>query len=147
MQPQAELKQKLDELKTINRNRFNYVLARANTSSIKDACEQIGLTQSWYYKFSDEDRAALEDLAAELHYEKVMQAMLMLEDSAAKAASVIIDDLDVRDRKLRQSAARDNLDRVGAKAPDKREIDVNATVNITGLAEMLARAYGSDDND
>ena len=147
MQSSDELKQKLEGLRKLNRLRFDYVLERAKNTSIKSACENINRTQSWYYSFTPEERQELEELAIDLHYSQVTQAFLTLQGVSGRAAGVMADDLEARDKKLRQSAAKDILDRTGVKEPDRKEIDVTATVNITGLGEMLARAYGKDGDE
>jgi hypothetical protein len=54
----------------------------------------------------------------------------------------MIEDLQAKDRKLRQAAAKDILDRVGLKAPDKTQVEVMASVAVRALDDVLAQVYG-----
>lgn len=117
-----ELQEKLEALKRLNRNRFDYVLARAHQPSIDAAVKEIGLSPSWYYKFPEEERNELETLADELHYEARIQAILILEQATIEAARVKVDGLKSKDKRLAQDAATEILDRNLGKALQPTDI-------------------------
>ena len=145
MRTNDELREKLHELRMLNRSRYEYVLARAKKgcTSKAQAYNDIGLSESWYYKFSEEEREYLEELAMDLRHAPVAKAMMVLEGASELAAQVMAGDLEEkRDSRLRQSAAKDVLDRTGAREPEHKKIDVDHKVHVHGLEEMLNRAYG-----
>ena len=74
--------------------------------------------------------------------DRVTQAGLMLREATMRAVGVMVEDLESKDRKLRQSAAKDILDRVGLKAPDKTQVEVMASVAVRALDDVLAQVYG-----
>lgn len=124
------LRDKLEHLKTLNKHRFDYVIARSRMPTILGACKEIGMSQSWYYNFNEEERELMETLADELKYERVHQAELELQQAALEAAQVIRSSLKERDKRLRLDAARDILDRTGVKAPTKTEVKQSGDVTI-----------------
>lgn len=122
MSDMQDLQTKLEALKRLNRNRFDYVLARAHLSSVEAAVKEIGLSSSWYYKFPEEERRELEELADELHYEAKIQAILILEQATIEAAKVKVEGLKSKDRRLAQDAATEILDRNIGKALQPTDI-------------------------
>jgi hypothetical protein len=118
----SELQKKLDELKVLNRNRFDYVLVRSRVRSITAALEEIGLSWKWWVGFSEEERAHLEALADDLHKEKRIQAEMILLQAIPDAADVLVSGLKSRNENIKQNAANDILDRVMGKPTQKQEV-------------------------
>lgn len=137
-----ELREKLDQLKGMNRNRFSYVLARSRLPSIKAACEEVGVTQSWYYSFSLDERAELERLAEELKYSRELQTEYDLVALLGMAVEVYKDALAGRNKSLGVTVSKDLFDRfrIGSHSAGNDTI----TLNIDGLADILNRAYNND---
>lgn len=126
------LQDRLDELKKLNRNRFDYVLVRSRTRSITEALEEIRLSYGWWTGFSKEERDELEALADELHKEKRMQAEMMLMQSLVDAVKVKVDGLKSKDRNIQQGAATEIMDRVLGKAtqPTDNKVTVSGVIRI-----------------
>jgi vacuolar-type H+-ATPase subunit H len=118
----ADLQSKLEELRAMNRNRFDYVLVRARSRSISAALEEIGLTSKWYYAFSEGERKHLEELADDLHKEKRMQAEMILAQAMPEAATVKVEGLKSKDRRIQQDSASEILDRGLGKPIQKNEL-------------------------
>ena len=132
-----ELRQKLDELRSLNRSRYDYVIARAECKSKEDAFRQSGCSKQWFYGFSEVERDELERLAHELHHAKVMHAALILEDATVKAAQVKVEGL----RGIgRQETASEILNGMQVW-PKKQSIDIN--LHVDGLDQILGAVYGS----
>lgn len=128
----SDLKAQLESLKQLNRSRFDYVIARAQSRSITDALERIGFSSPWYYRFSEEERAKLEGLAMELHAYQTLKAFYILEQAVADAAEIKVSGLKDRDSKIKQASATEILDRAMGKPLQKSEItgDDGGAINI-----------------
>ena len=137
---QTELTQNLDNLKYIDWNQYHFVVARSMLKDNQAALDKIGRSQSWLATLPN--KTDLENLAQELKGDRLTQASLILRDATIKAVSVMVDDLDSKDRKLRQAAAKDILDRVGLRAPDKTQVEVMASVAVRALDDVLTQVYG-----
>jgi len=140
---QSELSKSIDDLKYIDWNQYHFVLARSMLDNNQAALDKIGRSQSWLATLPN--KAELETLAQELKGDRLTQASIMLQHATIKAVSVMVDDLDSKDRKLRQAAAKDILDRVGLRAPDKAQIEVMASVAVRALDDVLTQVYGKVD--
>ena len=142
-----KLRSSLDRIKSKDRNKMRFILARVDSDNITECCESIGVSRQWYYKLSDEDRAEIEECVIDLRDAKVYQAMLVLESAAVTAARVLVNDLDDNDRRaknLRQAAAKDILDRLGASDKVERVEHRGRVTAQIDVAAHLARVYGSD---
>lgn len=122
MDKEETLQTKLEELKRLNRNRFDFVLARSRLSSNDAALNEISLTKGWYYKFSEEERRYLEELANELHYEQAIQAVLILTSKVNDAAQIKVEGLKSTDKRIQQDVASEILDRVIGRPMQRNEI-------------------------
>lgn len=116
------LLEELEKLKALNRDRFDYVLARAHCKSVTAALLEIDKTDGWYYRFTLEERDLLERLASELHYAQRAQSELLLEQAAVKATLVKIEGLESRKEVVRQDASTEILDRVHGKPKQRQEV-------------------------
>ena len=137
----SQLQSQLDELRLSNPLQYSYVYWRSILPTTTAALAKIDRSANWLY--TQENKLELQELADMLMTDRVTQAGLMLRDATLKAVSVMIDDLDSKDRKLRQSAAKDILDRVGLRAPDKTQVEVMASVAVRALDDVLAQVYGT----
>lgn len=134
-----ELTNKLEEIKKLNRRRFDYVMARAHTDSISAAMDQAGVSRGWYYEFPEEEREYMERLAEELHYAHVISAQYKIQGLLDEAVDVIASSLRERDKRVKLDAAKYAIDVAGVKAPAKSE------VKQTG--SMTVRVVYDDDQD
>lgn len=125
-----ELTEKLEEIKKLNRRRFDYVMAKSDMEDVKAACEKIGVSRQWYYNFSDEERAYMDRLAEELHYAHVIKAKYALHELLGDAVIVIKESIDGRDKRIKLEAAKYALDTAGVKAPTKTEVKQSGDVTI-----------------
>lgn len=142
-QMQTELKSKLDELKQLNRSRYEYVIARSSGLSITDATDRIGVSRSWYYNYSQEERDEMERIAHELHHSQVVQAMVLLEQVALEAAQVKYAGLKSNREEIQQRSATEILDRVGVKVPEEQRVEFEGRITHRGLEQALIAIYGN----
>ena len=138
-----ELQSQLDTLKYVNPIQYEYVYYRSILPSANAALEKVHRTTGWLHTQPNNDE--LEEMAGMLRTDRITQAGIMLQQATIKAVSVMVDDLDSKDRKLRQAAARDILDRVGLRAPDKAQVEVMASVAVRALDDVLTQVYGKVD--
>lgn len=136
----TELESQLAELRSTNPLQYSYVYWRSILPTTTAALAKIDRSPNWLY--TQENKLELQELADALMTDRVTQAGLMLREATLKAVGVMVDDLDSKDRKLRQAAAKDILDRVGLRAPDKTQVEVMASVAVRALDDVLAQVYG-----
>lgn len=139
----SELKKQLEELKLLNRCRFDFVIARSKGLSITDATESIGVSRQWYYNFPQEERDKLDKLAMELQHAQVVQAMLLLEQVALEAAQVKYAGLRSKREEIQQRSATEILDRVGVKVPEEQRVEFEGRITHRGLEQALIAIYGN----
>jgi len=130
----------LDILKDTAPLQYEYVVARSQCTTNRQALAKVERSESWLALMTDRDY--LNELADRLRADRTSQAEIMLRQAVTSAARVMIEDLQAKDRKLRQAAAKDILDRVGLKAPDKTQVEVMASVAVRALDDVLAQVYG-----
>ena len=138
-----DLQSQLDTLKYVNPIQYEYVYYRSMLPTANAALEKVHRTTGWLH--TQENKDELEELAGMLRTDRITQASIMLQQATIRAVSVMVDDLDSKDRKLRQAAAKDILDRVGLRAPDKAQIEVMASVAVRALDDVLTQVYGKVD--
>ena len=136
------LQAELEELRQASPIQYAFVIERSHTQTAKQALDKIERGNSWLQMLPNRDY--LQDLASRLYADRVAQAEIMLREAVTGAARVMIEDLQSKDRKLRQAAAKDILDRVGVRAPDKTQVEVIATIAARTLEDVLMQVYGSD---
>ncbi len=126
------LLEQIEELKEVNRGRFDYVMARAKSPqpTIEEACNKAGRTRKWYYDMTPVEREHLERVAEQLHRAKTIHAYLILENAAEDAAAVKVDGLQSRDQRVKQQAATEILDRTIGKPGENVKITGNVGVTI-----------------
>lgn len=140
----STLIERLENLKKLNRGRFDYVLAHTDIESVDGTLKKIGKSKGWYYGFTEDERRELEELAAELHYEKAIHAYMLLQGASQKAAEVKIAGLEDRDHRVRQAASTEILDRTLGKPGSKEaEKPMTVNVNVSGLDRILEMVYGN----
>ena len=136
------LQQELEELRQTAPLQYEFVVARSKMASNRQALMTIERSEGWLQRYTDVEY--LTSLAERLRADRVAQAETMLRQAVTGAARVMIEDLQSKDRKLRQAAAKDILDRVGVRAPDKTQVEVIATIAARTLEDVLMQVYGSD---
>ena len=134
------IQSELDELKETAPLQYEYVVARSQTTTSRDALAKVERSESWLQLKTDRDY--LNSLAERLRADRVSQAEIMLRQAVTSAARVMIEDLQAKDRKLRQAAAKDILDRAGIRAPDKTQVEIIATIAARTLEDVLTQVYG-----
>jgi hypothetical protein len=127
------LQQSLNELKQANRGRFAYVLARAEGLGVDDACERAGYGKSWYYRFDQEERDRLEEIATALHHEEIELAHQMLTQVLPEATKVKIGGLKSRDEKIRQAASTEIMDRKLGKPAQSAQHSGGISLGVDGV--------------
>lgn len=142
----------MDDLRALlgdlNGQELDYVLARAKNRSNAKALREAGIHQATFYNWPQEVRDRLNDIAQEVKRNTTVKAMLKLQENAEIAAEVIVEQMGKQYKNpwVRQSAAKDVLDRLGVKAAERKEIEVSGEV-IVGFDEALKRAYGNKYKD
>ena len=145
MNAEETLKERIEELKTLHRKRFDFVLAYCELGSVEGALKRIGMGKTWYYKYhTAEKRQYLEGLADELHRESGLQAWYILQQAAPDAAKVKVEGLKSNQQWVAQAAASDILDRTTERRVQKSKVEVEGTVThyIELVEDVLNRAYG-----
>ena len=106
--------------------------------STKDIAANLDRSEAWVRRWKKDP--GVMSLVAELHSEAVETAKSVLVSGTQKAASTIVDLMDTGPASIRLAAAKDILDRLGMKAPDRKQIEANVNVN-SGLSreERMAR--------
>jgi DNA-binding CsgD family transcriptional regulator len=98
--------------------------------------EQLNKSVHWVRTHKKDKRII--GLVNTLHYEAVEVARAKIVSSTGKAAETIVDLIDKGPAPVRLAAAKDVLDRIGLKAPDKKQIETTVTVNNIPKEERLA---------
>lgn len=106
--------------------------------STKEIAENLDRSDAWVRKWKKDPGVVA--MVNELHGEAVETAKSVIISGTQKAASTIVDLLDTGPASIRLAAAKDILDRLGMKAPDRKQIEATVNVN-SGLSreERLAR--------
>jgi hypothetical protein len=116
----------LDDLRTVldglQDKQLAYVVSRSKSVSTAEALRNAGIGKNVYYKWTEEEREYLEEVAYKLQRENAVRAMMILQDNAIKAAEVKVAGLTDRDSRVKQSVATEILDRTIGKASDKLDI-------------------------
>ena len=116
----------MDDLRTVldglQDKQLAYVISRSKSVSTAEALRNAGLGKNVYYKWTEEEREYLEEVAYKLQRENAVRAMMILQDNAVKAAEVKVEGLKDRDSRVKQSVATEILDRTIGKASDKLDI-------------------------
>ena len=135
-----ELEQQLDTIKRHSPIQYEFIYWRSVLPSANAALDKIQRTTGWLH--TQENKDELLDLSDQLRVDRITQASIMLREATMRAVGVMVEDLESKDRKLRQAAAKDILDRVGLLAPDKTQVEVMASVAVRALDDVLAQVYG-----
>jgi len=138
----SQLLDKLTELRTRDYDGFRFVIERSQPSADnKTAIEKIERTGAWFYGKADSERAYLVSLAEELANDRLAEVQMLLADHAAAAARVLINDLSVSDKRVRQQAAREILDRVGLVKRGVVELEGNITAEVVHVIRAEVDKY------
>ena len=138
----SDLHNQLADLRSTSPIQYSYVYWRSILPTSAAALAKIDRSANWLY--TQPNKLELQELADLLMTDRVTQAGLMLREATMRAVGVMVEDLESKDRKLRQAAAKDILDRVGLKAPDKTQVEVMASVAVRALDDVLAQVYGKE---
>lgn len=136
------LQEELETLKAENVLMYQFVIEKSITNSNQKALQAINRTESWLSKYAD--RVYLNDLSDRLRADNVTSALELLKSAAYKAVKQLIADLDNRDPKVRQTAYRDLLDRVGVRVPDRQQLEIVAPAAVRVLEDVLMQVYGGE---
>jgi len=137
---QSELQSQLTYIKSIDPDQHAFIYYRSMLPTNEAALKEVGLSNTWLWRLPN--KSELESLAMELRHDRLLQASMALQEATMDAVRVMVDDLKSHDKKLRQSAAKDILDRVGLRAPDKTQVEVMASVAVRALDDVLTEVYG-----
>ena len=98
---------------------IDYVKARANAKSNRQALKDAKLSQGW---LSNRDADDLFNRAMAFKTNVAFRAQLILEEAVEEAARIKASGLRSRDERIKQSASTEILDRHFGKPPQKQEI-------------------------
>lgn len=98
---------------------IDYVKARANAKSNRQALKDANLSQGW---LSNRDADNLFNRAMAFKTNVAFRAQLILEEAVEEAARIKASGLRSRDERIKQSASTEILDRHFGKPPQKQEI-------------------------
>lgn len=98
---------------------IDYVKARANAKSNRQALKDAKLSQGW---LSNRDADDLFKRAMAFKTNVAFRAQLILEEAVEEAARIKASGLRSRDERIKQSASTEILDRHFGKPPQKQEI-------------------------
>ena len=112
-----ELTTKLDQIG--DDQKLNYVLARAEVTTDKDGYTNAEVSKPTFYRWSRETREHLNKLALELKLKDALQAKLVLRAATKEAAEVKVGGLKDPNKRIKQSAATEILDRMLGKPVQK----------------------------
>ena len=76
-------------LLSLQDNKLDYVIARSKTTSVRKACDDIGISTSTLYGW--DDREDLEVLANELKVDRYIEVEMKFRNALPEAADIIID--------------------------------------------------------
>jgi len=120
IKPDMELiKNATETLRGLSDSERRYILARVDAKTNVQALRECGLSQSWLTK-TGVDR--LNAIADKLRNDISGRAIVLLEGALPEAVMVLIDGLYSDDERIKQSAAKDILDRVMGRATQKTEV-------------------------
>jgi len=117
-------------LAKLSAKEVEYVMERSRTRSDRAAYLAVGLPKGTFFKWSQERRDYLNDVAARIRSEVAVRAILVLQDSAEEAARIKADGLKSRNEHIRQTAASDILDRTIGKATQRIETEVSGEQTV-----------------
>ena len=127
IKPDMELiKNATETLRGLSDSERRYILARVDAKTNVQALRECGLSQSWLTK-TGVDR--LNAIADKLRNDISGRAIVLLEGALPEAVMVLIDGLYSDDERIKQSAAKDILDRVMGRATQKTEV-TGAMANV-----------------
>lgn len=114
-----KLRTEIDALEPL---KAQWVYARATTRTDKAAYEGIGVSRSAFYKWPEDEREVLRDMAQRLKADVQLRVMQLLEGAAEEAALVKVAGLKSRNETVKQSVASEILDRVLGKPTQRQEV-------------------------
>lgn len=117
---------------------LEYVFARARVLSDAEAYRSAGIAKSTFYRWTEDERANLNEIAQQLRRRVRLRVQRILEDRAEDAARALVGGLDSGDERIRQKAAVEVLDRVVGKAPEEHHVTGSLAV-LTGDDLAAAR--------
>ena len=82
----------------------------------------IGVSRSAFYKWPEDEREVLRDMAQRLKADVQLRVMQLLEGAAEEAALVKVAGLKSRNETVKQSVASEILDRVLGKPTQRQEV-------------------------
>lgn len=115
-----DLKAILDELEDAE---LDYVLERSRTTNDTQALHAAGIARSTFYRWPEERRAELLELAQQIKRQMRLRALMVLEAAVEEAARAKVEALHGKDARARQQAASEILDRVLGKPTQRQEVE------------------------
>jgi hypothetical protein len=98
---------------------IEYVKARANAKSDREACKIAGVSRGW---LSNRDSEDLLKRATAFKADVTYRAQMILEQAVEKAAQVKVDGLESNDKHIKQAAATEILDRRFGRPTQRQEL-------------------------
>lgn len=147
--PNARARKFVDIWSDLTHAQRQYVIARQEHPTKKDAAEAIGVPSSTVYKWPD----VVEDAVRLVQEEAISSALSMLTSGLAKAAMVKLAGLDSGDERVQQSAATEVLDRLLGKPTQRQEVTHDGALEVESetlsdvTAALLDRAGDLEDEE
>ena len=122
-----------------------YVKCRADTVSEAEALRKAGIVRRTFYRWPEERRKQLLEIAQKFKRSVAAHALQMLEDSLTEAAEVKLKGLRSRKEHIAQAAADSILDRVLGKPTQrvKQEIIADQVIELVGPDEYEPKRESS----
>jgi len=121
----------LELLEDLDERELDYVVARAKVTQDSDGYKNAGISKSAFYKWDDEQRTRLNDLALRLKRESAVRAMLVFEGYVEQSAKNIVKLADKgRSETVRLNANSMIIDRVAGKVSQKVEQENSGETKI-----------------
>ena len=127
----------LDELlMTLDAKEVSYVFARSSMPSLVKGYEFAGLSKGWWNYKDKERHEYLNDIALRIRIDTAFRARRMLAEATARAAEVMVEQLELkRNPSIQQRAAIDILDRGIGKPTQKVEQENSGETTIRIVRE------------
>ena len=121
----------LELLEDLDERELDYVVARAKVTQDSDGYKNAGISKSAFYKWDDEQRTRLNDLALRLKRESAVRAILVFEGYVEQSAKNIVKLADKgRSETVRLNANSMIIDRVAGKVSQKVEQENSGETRI-----------------
>lgn len=119
VQAKTELEQMLGQLTV---NQIRYVIARVDSITDKEACEQANINYGSFRNMPREERELIDRAVRLMAQDSLVTALHLRRRALARAMEIKLSGLDSRDEKIRQSVATEIIEWEMGKAMQRQEL-------------------------